>query len=119
MFFPGKAAVTLTPAAVERIRAVMASSGDDVIGLRVSVKKGGCAGMEYALDYATGTNPHDEVIEQDGVRVIIPAMAAMFLIGTTIDYEEGLIDSGFRFHNPNVVESCGCGESVKFAEPAR
>ncbi len=114
---PGKAAVTLTPAAARQIARLMARDGHQ--GLRIGVKKGGCAGMEYTMDYATTVNPLDEVVEQDGARVMIAPMAQMFLIGTEIDFETSLLETGFKFRNPNVVESCGCGESVKFAEPAR
>ncbi len=113
---PGKAAVTLTPAAARRIAALMAQKG--AAGLRIGVRKGGCAGMEYTMELAQTPGPHDEVVEQEGARVLIAPMAQMFLIGTEIDYEETLLASGFRFRNPNVVEACGCGESVKFAAPA-
>lgn len=111
---PGKQAVTLTPRAAAQIARLMARDGHK--GLRLGVKKGGCAGMEYTLDYAAEVNPHDEVVEQDGARVMIAPMAQMFLFGTEIDYQVGLIDSGFRFNNPNVVDACGCGESIKFDE---
>jgi iron-sulfur cluster assembly protein len=110
---PGKSPVTLTPAAVKRIRALMA--GGEVQGLKLGVKKGGCAGMEYTMEHATAVDPHDEVVEQDGARVMIAPLAQMFLFGTEIDYRTGLLESGFVFRNPNVVESCGCGESIKFA----
>jgi iron-sulfur cluster assembly protein len=92
----------------------MASKGSQ--GLRIGVKKGGCAGMEYTMDYVTTVNPLDEVVEQDGARVLIAPMAQMFLIGTEIDYEMGLLESGFKFRNPNVAEACGCGESIKFKD---
>lgn len=111
---PGKQAVTLTPRAASQIAKLMASGGSE--GLRIGVRKGGCAGMEYTMDYVSEINPHDELVEQDGARVMIAPMAQMFLIGTEIDYEVNLLDSGFRFRNPNVVESCGCGESIKFAD---
>lgn len=111
---PGKQAVTLTPRAVAQISALMQKQGSK--GLRLGVKKGGCAGMEYTMDYATEINPMDEVVEQDGARVMIAPMAQMFLFGTEIDYEIGLLESGFKFRNPNVVEACGCGESIKFDE---
>ena len=68
------------------------------------------------MEYATEISPHDEVVEQNGARVMIAPMAQMFLFGTEIDYEAGLIESGFRFNNPNVVDACGCGESIKFAD---
>lgn len=113
---PGKQAVTLTPAAARQIARLMARDGTE--GLRIGVKKGGCAGMEYTMDYVTQVNPLDEVVEQDGARVLIAPMAQMFLIGTEIDYETSLLESGFRFRNPNVEESCGCGESIKFKDAA-
>ncbi len=111
---PGKNPVTLTPAAVKRIRALMA--GGEVKGLKIGVKKGGCAGMEYTMENATSVAPHDAVVEQDGACVLIPPMAQMFLFGAEIDYKTSLLESGFVFRNPNVVESCGCGESVKFSD---
>jgi iron-sulfur cluster assembly protein len=111
---PGKQAVTLTPAAAAQIARLMTRDGAQ--GLRIGVKKGGCAGMEYTMDFAQDIDPMDEIVEQDGARVMIAPMAQMFLFGTEIDYETGLIESGFRFNNPNVVEACGCGESIKFAE---
>ena len=115
---PPKQAVTVTPRAATPIAGTMQRDGRQ--GLRVGVKKGGCAGMEYTMEWADTVNPLDEIVEQDGARVMIAPMAQMFLIGTEIDYETGLLESGFKFRNPNVVDACGCGESVKFAEvPAR
>ena len=111
---PGKAAVTLTPIAARQICGLMAKKGS--AGLRIGVKKGGCAGMEYTMDYVTEANPLDEVVEQDGARVLIAPMAQLFLIGTVIDYETGLLTAGFKFRNPNVAEACGCGESIKFKD---
>ncbi|MFN3937076.1 MAG: HesB/IscA family protein [Gemmobacter sp.] len=111
---PGKQAVTLTPAASRQIARLMQRQGAQ--GLRIGVKKGGCAGMEYTMDYVAEVSPLDEVVEQDGARVMIAPMAQMFLIGTEIDYEASLLDAGFRFRNPNVAESCGCGESIKFKD---
>ncbi len=111
---PGKAAVTLTPTASRQIARLMARDGKQ--GLRIGVKKGGCAGMEYTMDYVSEVNPLDEVVEQDGARVMIAPMAQMFLIGTQIDYETSLLESKFTFRNPNVAEACGCGESIKFKD---
>ena len=111
---PEKQAVTLTQNAVKQISALMEKNGH--YGLRLGVKKGGCAGMEYTLNYADEVAQHDEVIEQDGARVLIAPMAQMFLFGTEIDYEVSLLEAGFKFNNPNVTEACGCGESIKFAE---
>ena len=70
--------------------------------------------MEYTMDYVTEVDPNDEVVEMSGARVMIAPMAQMFLFGTEIDYEVSLLESGFRFNNPNVSEACGCGESIKF-----
>ena len=111
---PGKAAVTLTPAAARQIARLMERQGTK--GLRIGVKKGGCAGMEYTMDYVSDVNPHDETVEQDGALVMIAPMAQMFLIGTEIDYETSLLEAGFKFRNPNVAEACGCGESIKFKD---
>lgn len=111
---PGKAAVTLTPIAAQQIARLMAKQGSR--GLRIGIKKGGCAGMEYTMDYVAEANPMDEVVEQDGARVLIAPMAQMFLFGTQIDYETDLLHAGFKFNNPNVAEACGCGESIKFKD---
>ncbi|MEJ6402394.1 HesB/IscA family protein [Yoonia sp. 2307UL14-13] len=111
---PGKQAVTITHKAAAQIAKLMAKDGHE--GLRIGVKKGGCAGMEYTMDYVTEIDHHDEVVEQDGARVMIAPMAQMFLFGTEIDYEVSLLESGFKFRNPNVVDACGCGESIKFDE---
>mgnify|MGYP001302835259 FL=1 len=111
---PGKAAVTLTPIAAKQIARLMEKQSSK--GLRIGVKKGGCAGMEYTMDYVAEVNPLDEVVEQDGARVLIAPMAQMFLIGTEIDYETDLLHAGFKFRNPNVAEACGCGESIKFKD---
>ena len=111
---PGKQAVTITPAAAKQIARLMERQQSQ--GLRIGIKKGGCAGMEYTMDYVAEVNPLDEVVEQDGARVMIAPMAQMFLIGTEIDYETGLVESGFKFRNPNVAEACGCGESIKFKD---
>ena len=111
---PGKQAVTMTPRAAQQIAKLMQKEGHS--GLRIGVKKGGCAGMEYTMEYVEATDPNDEVVEQDGARVMIAPMAQMFLFGTEIDYETTLLESGFKFRNPNVTEACGCGESIKFDE---
>ena len=109
---PGKQAVTMTPAAAAQIAKLMTKDGHQ--GLRIGVKKGGCAGMEYTMEYVDTADPADEVVQQDGAFVMIAPMAQMFLFGTEIDYETTLLESGFKFKNPNVTEACGCGESIKF-----
>ena len=109
---PNKPPISLTPSAVSQIKSLISNS--DAIALRVGVKKGGCAGMEYTIEYVSELDKNDEVIEQDGARVLIAPMAQMFLFGTEIDYETSLLESSFKFNNPNVSEACGCGESIKF-----
>ena len=111
---PGQSPITVTPAAAKQIVRLMAKQ--DATGLRIGVKKGGCAGMEYTMDYVAEAEKHDEVVEVEGARVLIAPMAQMFLFGTEIDYETSLLESGFKFRNPNVVDACGCGESIKFDE---
>jgi len=111
---PGKPPVTLTPAATAQIARLMAREG--AAGFRIGVKKGGCAGMEYTMEVAAEAGPMDIVVEEGEARVLIAPMAQMFLLGTEIDYEVGLLEAGFKFRNPNVVEACGCGESIKFRE---
>ncbi len=111
---PGKQAVSITPAAAAQIARLMARQ--QAQGLRIGVKKGGCAGMEYTMDYVAEVNPIDELVEQDGARVMIAPMAQMFLFGTEIDYEVSALESGFKFNNHKVSEACGCGESIKFKD---
>ena len=105
--------VTLTDAAAERVKAIMARAGKPVAGLRVGVKKGGCAGMEYTMEYAAEPGPHDEVIDEKGVRLLIDPSAILFLLGTEMDYRSDKLSSGFVFNNPNQTSACGCGESVE------
>ena len=107
-----KQALNLTPRAAQHIARLMREK--TTLGLRLGVKKGGCAGMEYTMEYVSSVDPLDEIIRQDGAVVMIAPMAQMFLFGTEIDFESGLLESGFRFRNPNVSETCGCGESIQF-----
>jgi iron-sulfur cluster assembly protein len=104
--------LTLTDAAAGRIRALMTSSGKDLAGVRIGVKKGGCAGMEYTMEYAEARAPHDELIEDKGVSLLIDPTAILFLLGTEMDYRTDRLGSGFVFNNPNQTSACGCGESV-------
>lgn len=106
-------ALTLTDAAARRLREIVENSGGAVIGLRVGVKNGGCAGMSYTMDYAAARAPLDEVVEDKGVTVLIDPKAVLFLLGSTMDYRADKLSSGFVFHNPNQVDACGCGESVR------
>ena len=111
---PGKQALSITDRAAAQIARLMAKEGHT--GLRIGVKKGGCAGMEYTMEYVDDADPNDEVVEQSGTRVLIAPMAQMFLFGTEIDYETSLLESGFKFNNPNVADACGCGESISFKD---
>jgi iron-sulfur cluster assembly protein len=104
--------ITLTDAAAERIRALMEAAGGNATGLRIGVKKGGCAGMEYTMEYAAEPDPRDELVEDKGVRILIEPTAVLFLLGTEMDYKIDRMTSGFVFNNPNQTSACGCGESV-------
>jgi len=104
--------MSLTDAAAERIRAVMAAAERPVAGLRVGVKNGGCAGMSYTMDYAEAKNPLDEVVEDKGVTILIDPKAVLFLLGTEMDVKTDKFASTFVFNNPNQTSACGCGESV-------
>ena len=105
-------AISLTDRAAERIKLIMSRADTPKIGVRLGVKNGGCAGMEYTMDYAEARDPLDEVVEDKGVMILIEPKAVLFLLGTKMDYEEGVMSSGFIFNNPNQTDACGCGESV-------
>jgi iron-sulfur cluster assembly protein len=105
-------AMTLTDAAADRIRQIMEKSEEGVLGLRLGVKNGGCAGMEYTMEWAREQKPFEEVVEDKGVRVFLDPKAVLFLLGTQMDYQSTTLKSGFVFNNPNQVSACGCGESV-------
>jgi iron-sulfur cluster assembly protein len=108
----------LTERAAERIKVLMADKGNDTVGLRLGVKKGGCAGMEYTMDWATKQDPLDEVVESHGAKVLIDPMAVMYLLGTEMDYRTDKLSAQFVFSNPNQTGACGCGESVNLAPVA-
>ena len=105
-------AITLTESAAARMKEIMAESGGKYIGVRIGVKNGGCAVMEYTMEYAEAANPLDEIVEDKGVRILIDPKAILFLLGTEMDYQVDKFASGFRFNNPNQTDACGCGESV-------
>ena len=108
--------MSMTDAAAERVKAITSSKGDGALGLRVGIKKGGCAGMEYTIDLATEANPNEDMIEKDGATVLVAPEAVLFLLGTEMDYEETVLRSGFTFRNPNQTSACGCGESVELKQ---
>jgi iron-sulfur cluster assembly protein len=115
---PRPQVLTLTTRAAERVRAIMTSKGPEVAGLKIGVKKGGCAGMEYTMTWADKVDKFDEVIEQDGARVIVDPQAVLYLLGTEMDYKTEKLSSTFVFNNPNQAGACGCGESVNLV-PAK
>jgi iron-sulfur cluster assembly protein len=108
----------LTEAAAQRIKDVMARADKPVAGVRVGVKNGGCAGMEYTMEYADMINPADEVVEDKGVKLLIDPKAVLFLLGTEMDYKTEKLSAQFVFNNPNQTSACGCGESVQLT-PAK
>lgn len=109
---PRPKVVTLTDAAADRVKEIMARADKPYAGLRVGVKNGGCAGSEYIIEYAEAADPLDEVVEDHGVTILIEPKAVLFLIGAEIDYEVSRLSSRFVFRNPNETDACGCGESV-------
>jgi iron-sulfur cluster assembly protein len=115
---PRPKVVTLTEAAAERVREIMAKAEKPYAGLRVGVKNGGCAGQEYILEYAETADPLDEVIEDKGVTILVEPKAVLFLVGSVIDYEVTKLSAKFVFKNPNETDACGCGESVTI-QPAQ
>jgi len=104
--------VSLTDAAADKIKAIMANADRPFEGVRVGVKNGGCAGMSYTMEYAETVNPLDEVVEDKGVKVLIDPKAVLFLLGTQMDYLTDKLSAQFVFNNPNQTSACGCGESV-------
>ncbi|MCB8839875.1 Fe-S cluster assembly scaffold SufA [Aurantimonas sp. VKM B-3413] len=110
------AVMSMTDAAADRVKAILAAKGPEALGVRVGIKKGGCAGMEYTIDLATEKKPNEDLIEKDGARVLVAPEAVLFLLGTEMDYEETVLRSGFTFKNPNQTSACGCGESVELKQ---
>jgi iron-sulfur cluster assembly protein len=102
----------LTEAAAARVRALVENADHPIAGLRVGIKKGGCAGMEYTLEPVEAVNPIDDVVSAHGASVYVDPKAVMFLLGSEMDFETTKLRSGFVFRNPNEVSACGCGESV-------
>ncbi len=105
--------IKLSDNAANRIKEIMSNAENDSLGVRVSVKAGGCAGMSYVMEYTKEANPNDEIIEDKGVKVFIDPAAIMYLLGTEMDYKQEEMSSTFVFNNPNETERCGCGESFK------
>ncbi|CFX00873.1 conserved protein of unknown function [Candidatus Filomicrobium marinum] len=114
---PRPQVMTLTDAAAKRVSEIMAQK-PNIVGLRLGVKKGGCAGMEYTMTWAESQDKFDEVVEDKGVKLLIEPMAIMYLLGTEMDYVQDKLSFGFVFNNPNQQSACGCGESVNLAPAA-
>jgi len=106
------AVMTMTDAAAARVRDIMGANPGSR-GIRVGVKKGGCAGMEYTVDLVTEPEAGDDAVEKDGARVYVAPEAVLFLLGTEMGFEVTKIRTGFTFNNPNQTSACGCGESVE------
>ena len=109
---PRPQVMRLSEAAASRIKELMVKADRPIAAVKVGVKNGGCAGMEYTMEYVESIGPTDEVVEDKGVQVLVKADAVMFLLGSEIDYETTRLASKFVFRNPNQTDACGCGESV-------
>jgi iron-sulfur cluster assembly protein len=109
---PRPQVMRLTDAAAARIKDILGRADRPIVGVRVGVKNGGCAGMSYTMEYAERANPTDEVVDDKGVRLLIDPKAVLFLLGTEMDFKTDRLSSGFVFNNPNQTSACGCGESV-------
>jgi iron-sulfur cluster assembly protein len=103
--------ITITEAAANRVRELLARADQPVLGLRVAVKKQGCSGLSYVVEYAKESKKFEDVIEDKGVKIFIDPAASMFLLGSEMDYVEDKLQTGFTFKNPNEKGRCGCGES--------
>ena len=112
MALPSFKVLTLTDAAANRVKDIIDRSDRPIVGVRIGVRTGGCAGMSYTMEYATSVNPLDEVVEDKGVKVLIDPKAVLFLLGTEMDFQTTKLASQFLFNNPNQTSACGCGESV-------
>jgi iron-sulfur cluster assembly protein len=112
MALPGFKVISLTDAAASRVKDIIAKAERPIVGVRVGVKNGGCAGMSYTMEYAEAINPLDEIAEDKGVKVLIDPKAVLFLLGTEMDFQTTKLSSQFVFNNPNQTSACGCGESV-------
>ncbi|MCF1502669.1 Fe-S cluster assembly scaffold SufA [Afifella sp. H1R] len=114
MAFPGFQVLSLTDAATARVREIVANAEAPAAGIRVGIKKGGCAGMEYTVDLAREADPSDDKVDLgEGVSVFVDPSATLFLLGTEMDFEVTKLRTGFVFRNPNQTSACGCGESVE------
>jgi len=105
--------IPLTEAAAQRITELTKRADSEIVGLRVGIKNGGCAGQSYTVEYAHDIRPTDEVVEDKGVKILVDPKAVLFLLGTEMDYKVDKMSAQFIFNNPNQTGACGCGESVQ------
>ncbi|MSQ37059.1 MAG: iron-sulfur cluster insertion protein ErpA [Chloroflexi bacterium] len=112
---PSEALVTMTARAAEKLKEIITKQGREGLALRVYVTPGGCSGFSYGMTFADEFDAEDAVIENDGVRVVVDPMSAMYIKGSEIDFVDALMGGGFALRNPNAVSSCGCGQSFKTA----
>jgi iron-sulfur cluster assembly protein len=103
--------LSLTPAAIDRVRHLLATRGEGASGIRIGVRTAGCSGMTYTIDFASEIKAGDEVVEADGVKVVVDPGAVMYLVGTEMDFVKDNLGAAFKFNNPNEAGRCGCGES--------
>jgi len=115
---PRPQVMRLTDAAASRVRELSSRADSEIVGLRVGIKNGGCAGMEYTVEYAHDIRPTDEVVEDKGVKILVDPKAVLFLLGTEMDFKVNKMAAQFVFNNPNQTGACGCGESVQLT-PAK
>ena len=109
---PRPQVMRLSEAAAARLKELMAKAERPIAGVRVGVKNGGCAGMEYTMEYVEQAGATDEVVEDKGVKLLIDPKAVLFLLGTEMDWKVEKLSAQFVFNNPNQTSACGCGESV-------
>src|SRR5205823_6267052 len=110
--------VSMTARASDKLKEIITKQGRDDLALRVYVTLGGCSGFSYGMTFAEGREEDDTLIEQDGVRIVVDPMSAMYIKGSEIDFVDALMGGGFALRNPNAVSSCGCGQSFRTAEQA-
>lgn len=103
--------LNVTPNAAEAIKARLTEAGEGVLGLRVGIRARGCSGFAYFMEFAKTQDADDEIVEKDGIKVIVDPNSMVYLLGTTIDYVSSDTEEGFVFQNPNEKGKCGCGES--------
>jgi iron-sulfur cluster assembly protein len=115
---PRPQVMKLTEAAAARVQELTGRADSEIVGLRVGVKNGGCAGQSYTVEYAHEIRPTDEVVEDKGVKILVDPKAVLFLLGTEMDYRKDKLQAQFIFNNPNQISACGCGESVQL-KPAK